>query len=342
MLFALAVQILPVWLLLFSHVPSLKSRFYQICAIFLVLLIQPNQVVWLNTINSQFFLCISTAIILISKQTNRFMHIFRLGILALAGLTGIVSCLLLPLFWIEYAWTRNKHKLHEVVVLTCVCTIQGAIVISGPGRDTHWHLNLLAFVLFTKQWILPVLGSSVAESFSVYVKQYQLFNITPIILAVLLPYAALGFGFVRWGNRHSWFLLAASISIASISFLKSLAGQNSDWMLVHLSSFGAGRYYYAPNVLLALALVMPLRQNRFWSAQYSRCFRVVCIVLVGLMVTIGAYDFSTSRQRHRYFFDGPSWPVEVKNWQESRTEVLYIWPRPWSMKLPKTIKKEKH
>lgn len=334
MLFALAVQILPVVLLLFSQLRSLASRFSQICAVVLVLLVQPNQEVWLNTTNSQFFLCISTAIILISEPTKRLTHIVRLGILALAGLTGVASCLLLPFFWIEYAWTRNKHKLHEAIVLASVCAIQGAIVMSGPGRDTRWDLSLLAFTLVSKQWVLPLLGSSAADSFAAYVEQYRLFKTPLLALAALLPHAALGSGLVLWGRRHSWLLFAASVSIASISFLKSVEQQSTDWILAHLSAFGGGRYYYVPNVLLALALVMPLKQNAFWGARYSRYFHLGCLALVGLIVIVGADDFIGGKERHEWCFDGPSWQAEVRNWQENRAGVLYIWPRSWSMELP--------
>ena len=329
MLFALSVQIVPAWLLLYSDVPSMTSSFHRACAVFLVLLVQPNQEIWLNTINSQFFLCISTAIILISAPANRYMHWLRLGMLAVAGLTGVVSCLLLPFFWIEYAWTRNRHKLSEVAVLTCVCAIQGAVVMAGTERNLHWYLNLLPSVLLTKQLLLPVFGAGIADSFSTYVKLHRLFNSVLFSIAVLLPYIALGFGLVRWGNRHSWLLLASSVSVAAISFLGSIEAANPDLVLVHLSAVGADRYYYAPNVLLALALLLPLRQYEYQRQKYSRGFRAACMVLAGSMFIVGAFDFFARRQ----IFDGPSWPAEVKIWRDNKSDLLRIWPRPWSMEL---------
>lgn len=332
-LFALVVQILPAWLLLFSRIPSLKSRFYQICAIFVVLLIQPNQGVWLNTINSQFFLCVATAIILISHATNRLSHVVRLGILALAGLTGVVSSLLLPFFWIEYLWTRNKRKLLEAMVLTSAGIVQVAIVFAVSGRDTHWYLSYLPFVLFSKQWLLPTVGSGVVDLFSAYVIEHQIYEVTLLGLALLVPYIVLGLGLIRWGNRHSWFLLAASIFLASFFFLYSIEAQRADWILTHLSAVGASRYYYAPNVLLALAVLMPLKDHKVVSTAIPRYFRIGCIILVGLMITIGVHDYVTSQQRHEWFFSGPSWPREVEKWQENNQEKLDIWPSPWSMDL---------
>lgn len=336
MLFALSAQVLPACLLLYSHIPSLKSRSYKVCAVFLVLLIQPNQEVWLNTVNSQFFFCISTAVILISGPTTRFTQVFRLGVLALAGLTGVVSCLLLPFFWIQYAWTRDRNKLYESVVLTCVSLIQVTVVILDPVREPHWYLNIAAFVLFTKQWVVPIFGSHVAAEFSSFARHHQLFNSTPLALLTALPYVALGFGLAHWGNRSAWLLAAASLWVAFISFLMSAVPQGVDGSLRHLSELNGGRYYYAPNVLLALALLEPLVEKRFLRQQYSRAFRAGCLALLGLMAIVGTHDFATGWQRHKWFFEGPSWPVEVRNWQENNQNELHIWPRPWILKLPKS------
>lgn len=338
MSFALIAQVLPVWLLLYSRIHSLTSRFSQLCAVAIVLFIQPNQEIWLNTINSQFFLFVSVAIIFISEPTKKIMHIIRLGILVIAGLTGVVSCLLLPLFVIEYIWTRKRYKLDETIVLAAVTAIQGVIVMSGSGRDIHFDFNLLAFVLFVKQWILPILGSNATDLFSNYIKQHHLYYNFFYALVALLPYTLFGIGLIIWGKRHSWLLFATSISIASISFLTSVEAQSADTILGHLSAVIGGRYYYGPNVLMGLALIIFLSENKLRSVPYSHYFRKGCIVIVGLMITVGAYDFMRSNDRQVLFFTGPSWQVEVKNWRENRKDVLSIWPRPWSIALDKSKK----
>ena len=334
-LFALAVQLLPAWLLLYARVPALGSRLRQVAAVALVLLVQPNQEVWLNTINSQFFLGISTAIILISTSANRLTRTVRLGALVIAGLTGVVSCVLTPFFWFEYACSRNKQKLYEALALTCACILQAAIVLGSPERATHWHPVLLAFVLLTKQWILPVLGHGAAASFATHVVQHQLYTVELLVPVILLPYLLLGFALTRWGSRHAWLLFGAAILIASLSFLRSLPGTEPNWILGHLSTIGGGRYYFAPNVLLGLVLLMAPRQVGARRTHLRGVFRATCVLLVVMMITVGAYDYVTSKQRHLWFFDGPSWPVEVQNWETNRADRLQIWPRPWSMELPK-------
>jgi len=335
MSFSLIAQVLPVWLLLYSKIPSLSSRFYKLVAVGIILFMQPNQEVWLNTINSQFFLFISTAIILISEPNNKLTHIIRLGILGLAGLTGVVSCLLLPFFVFEYIWTRKKYKLYETIMLTTVTTIQLVIVINGAGRDMYLDFKVLPFVLLVKQWILPMLGSKVADIFSNYVKEYHLYFNYFYVFTVLFPYIIFTIGLIIWGNRHSWILFGASITIASISFFTSVEAQIADRILGHLSSLGGGRYYYGPNVLMGLALLIPFSKNSDKYIQLRRYFRISCIILICLILTNGIYDFINSKYRHPWFFTGPSWPVEVEKWRKSKKDELKIWPRPWIMVLEK-------
>ena len=74
MLFALAVQVLPAALLLFARIPALPTLLHRATAVALVLFVQPNQEVWLNTINSQYYLCVASGIILISAPAARATH----------------------------------------------------------------------------------------------------------------------------------------------------------------------------------------------------------------------------------------------------------------------------
>jgi hypothetical protein len=334
MLFALAVQALPVALLLFCRLPSPATRFFRLSAIALLLVVQPNQAVWLNTINSQFHLCVAAAVILISEPPSRAWAAARLCILGLAGLTGVVSCLLLPFFVVEYFLARRGHRLQEIVVLAAASIVQGAAVLSGPGRGAPGDFGLLAMTLLTKQWILPVLGSGAADAFGAYARENRLYeHLVPAILA-LIPWAAVGAGAILWGGRQARLLLAASVSIASVSFLQSVDAGSPGWLVGHLSALGAGRYYFAPNVLLAFALLLSPRTGPPSRAGGSRPFRVVCLAVMIAIFALGSIDFAASRKRHKWFFSGPSWPAEVEKWREGGEGALRIWPRPWTMELP--------
>lgn len=334
--FALFVQLLPIASLLFSRLDSMASAMLKVCACFVILLVQPNQEVWLNTINSQFFLCVAAAVVLMSEPTGRSSHLIRIGSLVLAGLTGVISCLLVPFFIVEYARSRTAHRLHEIMALGSACVVQGAIIcLSQDVRESLPYWNILPFALLAKQWFLPFLGIDATQYLCALIRQHQLFLVPWIPALALLPHAVSGLALAVWGRRQALLLFIASLSIASISFLKSVEAQNPIWILDHISALGAGRYYYAPNVLLGLALLMTPRSSPLRGARWSGLFRLSRLAMVALLLFVGAHDFVTSN-RHSWFFSGPSWQSEVRNWRDGRSEVLHIWPRPWVMELPRT------
>lgn len=331
MIAAFAVMITPAWLWLYSK-PELRGNSYRMYAVLAVIMLaQPNQEIWLNTINSQFLLCVSTAIILISSVHRPLTHYTRLAILFIAGMTGAVSCMLLPFFWIEFAWDRDKRKFQEAIALTVACAVQVLCVVTSDGRDTGLHLNLLPWALLIKQWILPMFGVEIANYLAGIIRRQQLWQQTFLTMLALTPYVAISLGFLFYGSRRSWYLFASSLFIASISFLKSMEAQSADLIVAHISALGAGRYYYAPNVMMAIAIILPQRTTARICQSHAHIFRLATRWIVALYILVGIHDYVTSTQRHKWFFEGPSWQTEVQEWKKRESDGLKIWPIPWTM-----------
>ena len=330
MLFSLAMQVLPAVLLLFARIPALPTLLHRAAAVALVLLVQPNQEVWLNTINSQSFLCLSTGIILISAASTRTTHGLRLATLVLAGLTGVVSCLLLPLFILEYRGNRQRHKLHEAIALSLACALQAIVVLTGEGRAVQPVWPLLPLALVGKQWVLPLFGYQAFDEFINFLKGSTLWIRFPFSLSLLLPYAVCALGAFRLRNRAAGLLLAASLWVAAVSLLNSLPAQK-------VESFGYscitgstdGRYYYAPNVLLAMAFLALAATPGSPGGRAALATRGSAELLLICLLATGIANFRhDGRWSH-----GPSWPTEVRASREGRTETLAIWPQPWIMDL---------
>ena len=140
---SLVIQAVPVALVLFCGIPGLKGLGHQAVAVALLLVVQPNQEVWLNTINGQFHLCIATGLILVSRARSRRGHVARLVVLAVAGLTGVLSCLLLPLYIVEWLSDRRKRRAHEVVALSVACLVQLVAVVASPSREAGMFWRVL-------------------------------------------------------------------------------------------------------------------------------------------------------------------------------------------------------
>jgi len=94
---AVAVQLLLLFLVIECEVFRTPSERW--CALFAVLLVTPNLEVWLNLGNCQSVLAVAAAVILISSTRRLFA--VRTGTLTLAGLTGVTSLPLIPLFWLR-------------------------------------------------------------------------------------------------------------------------------------------------------------------------------------------------------------------------------------------------
>ncbi|RMD80127.1 MAG: hypothetical protein D6820_07175 [Lentisphaerae bacterium] len=335
-LWSLAGMLIPAWLLLFSARETRFLNIFTILSLLSILLIQPNQEVWLNTVNSQFYFCLATAIILITKPVNRMMLGIRLAVLATAGLTGVISCLLLPLFWLEVALTRDRDRLSEALVLSIVSGLQVASILIAGGRETTCYFTLLPWALLIKQWVLPYLGMEMADQLGNVIIQNRLwFHMTFTMLA-LIPYLLVtGILILSKKDRYACYLAAASLFIACISFCKSVEALPTGSILSHLSSLGGSRYYFVPNVLMAMALLRTsgIGEKQTWPGM-QRVWHLFCVTLVSVSLLVGAANFFC-HHKIQPFFSGPSWPEEVRRWRNNESDTLHIWPPPWKMHILK-------
>jgi hypothetical protein len=331
-LFALGVQLLPAVLLLSSRVAGLTALWQQAAALLAILVIPPNQEVWINTITSQFHLCLAGGVILISSTERRAVQILRLSVLGLAGMTGIVTLLLLPFFVVQYARERRRWRLAEIAVLL-VCGIVQGVIVSTPGiRPSAASCELLPAVLLNKQWVLPFLGSGACDRAALSLAWESLLNPLPLWLGAGALYGGLVVCLAVWGRRESMLLFAASLAVVVISFLQSGEGMTAGGAFEHLKAEGAGRYYFAPNVMLVLALLLSPGERRS-TRNVRNLYRTLALVLVGLSLVVGTVDFAGSRTRHQRFFSGPNWQEEVRRARSEGRKDLAIWPAPWKVEL---------
>ena len=98
-------------MLLFASIPGLSSTPLRKGVALLLLLVAPaNPEVYLNSINSHFLLCAATGVVLISDHGGRADRFGKWLLLGLAGLTGVVSTFLAPLFWVQWWLERRRER----------------------------------------------------------------------------------------------------------------------------------------------------------------------------------------------------------------------------------------
>ncbi len=328
-LVALVLQLVPAALLLWSRIPALGRVPHRLAALGLLLLTQPSQDLWLNTIHSKFFLFIGAGVILVSAPGGRGAHLARLATLVLASVS-IVPALLLPWFMANYLLDRQPHRRDELLAMA-LPAMAGLLLLGWPSRegDTFW--TALAATLFVKQWVLPLAGSGTTTWLCEHILEHRLYASLTAALVALLPYGLVGAALLRWGRREALLLFTASVFTAGFSFLKSVEARYpmEDMLATHLSAFWCGRYYFGPNVLLAWALLMPVRAGAA-ALPGAIGYRRVTGFLAVLLLVMGAAAYG---DKQAAFFSGPAWRDEVAAWRRNPQHEIQLWPHPWVMRL---------
>ena len=332
---SLLIQLLPVILLLYSRIPNMShSKIKQTMGILLVLFIIPNHEIWLNTINSRFYLLVCTGIILISTPTNKVVKILRYGILLISGLSGIAAVFLTPLFWLRWWYQKTKSNMIESSILSTCAVLQGLIVLMsitiGGNRALAVYPDLWPYIIVIKQIVLPFTGIEYAENCSLYLRPFIGTNTIRYTAIALSFYGLMGFFFVKYRQKESMYLLIAGIISTFISLIGAIENFEYSTMMVHATGMGAGRYYYAPNVFFSLAILIFISFTEF----RKRIISTIMSILLVWLVIVGANEYF--RKKHcPWLHFGPNWKTEVHLFHNNPDYKLEIWPRPWRISLNK-------
>lgn len=326
----------PAWLWLWSRDSHGEKPGPLVVGLMAMLFMQPNTEVWMTTISAQFYFCVATAVILVSSAGSRRMHAARLAVLAMAGLTGVLSCMLMPFFAIEYLLSgRDRRKRDEAVCIGVATLVQFLCVIHAGGRAGSADPGILPWALLVKQWALPLFGAERADEFAGVIISRALWESVPLTLTALAPYAVAGAGLLIVGGRKPMLLFSGSFTVVSLSFLKSVGFDNPDVLLEHVSAFGAERYYYAPNILLGLAFVLAFVASG-GRGRIRRGLGVFFMAVAMIGIANGAYAyFNRDNYMANYMFEGPFWRDEIEAWRSGEKPYINIWPRPWLLPMPK-------
>lgn len=336
---AALVQLLPAALLLTGRIDALPDLPSRALAVALLLFALPSEENWLTSTNSSHYLAVVAGIILVSSpcaSRTRFIH---LGLLVLAGLSGIDANLLAPFFWWRALRERSRERLEQAVALSVCAVIQVAVVLIAPlygfasvgleGRRTpRLDLQVLAHAVLAKDVLLPLAGRAWTEHVMTPLTK-TLAAHDPMLwvsLIVIVWAGALAFAALKSKLWQPKVLLCLSFYMVLVSFMGSIEASRPDWHLTHTSALGAGRYYYLPNFCLGLALLMMAGER---SALPKR-LRQTALALVAWMLVVGSNEFFRSDAR-RWFFAGPDWRREVAAWRRAETSELEIWPAPWKI-----------
>ena len=336
--FCFLLIIILISLVLFSNIILFKSNFqkYLICVL---LLIAPPFVfeIWLDALNAQTYLAIITFIILFIEYEKKIQLYLNPVILVIAGLSGIYSCLLTPLFIIKYYFNRRIINLINSSILLLTSLVQLTIIFISKSSNTLYH-GKLDFSISSNEFISFSYNVLVRTFFSGTFPNYIVSNFKDLkndkdiilILSILvfLLFIILFIFFIKKiikSNKEQKIIFLTLIYFfLSSTFLVIVGGVNDSIN---------GRYAVIPGTCLLLITFIFSFDKKKNFLNYISIFLLISILITGTL------DFRN--QKHITYFDCidcPHWKDEIQKLKINKEYKVEVWPYTENKKIQINIK----
>lgn len=330
-----AIQLLPYAIILWSRASFWQRDYAKFLGCLAVLTTALSNDIWLTSVCVHFHLSLVTGLLLLEEvDTHSRWRVAMYGwLLLVAGLTSPVSGFLTPLYILKAWWARNRASLVQALILAGTTVIQLIVVIGsadvlrGRARAELDYPTFIA-IWFNKSFVLPVAGARIASwmAFDVLkpIRDFwpRLFPSYSLILgAILVLFLALVS--YRQQSHRMVYLLGGYALLLAISIVTSTMGEEK-FCLVY--PYHHNRYFYAPSVLLVLALLNGC-YGGVGRPQWQRLFCTGCICMA---VATGTWGLKTM---HSYNPEWPDWREECAKWRQDPTYEPKTWPPEWRVDL---------
>jgi hypothetical protein len=335
---ALGVQVGVSAAVLWWRLPLLPALWQRAVVAFAIQFLAYSRI-WLTTIGVQYFLCVLSFLILLEEPDPALPAppLSRQLLLVCNGLTGVLSCFLIPAFLLKWRWERRRDHLQYAVILTACLTVQlGVFAAALLARDGDVASRLSAtaplrlvtrFILY--QFVVPVTGRVVwlcesAGRFDAWLTGLlrPLIGDTPVtsdyvVLQQLVGLVLIAFfaaAVVKLRRRCDTMVIVTAFAV--LTLFSTLFSVNSS---------GGPRYTYAPSVMLLVFCTSMAGQ-----AELAPLFRRLSLAL--LLSSVLLCDFRATMV-FAYSPDWPSWHQELARWRATPAYQLRIWPAPFVLNL---------
>jgi hypothetical protein len=353
---ALAVQALPLVFLACAAAPEWRDG-RRYVGMGIVLFASMSDEVWLTTLHSHYYFALVAFFVLLEPaDVGRVRAAVYAILVGTAGLTGPVSCFLLPLFAYKYHRSRRAADAWQLAALGAATVVQAAILLTAlvgrhqtvgnvlargpspverrsPGAPsnappTTLGLAAIPMIVWMKMVVLPIFGVDAAEGLA--------FSLQNVVRARGFAGALFGGGalaglglFIGWLTRGlpprlRWPVTGSYVLVAALSIVLSFG----DKRMLFFSASGNSRYAYVPGVLLLVLLLHAVRGVPGDQRPSGRA--VVAALLLAVALAGGAARYpDTLRWKPTW----PAWRAEVAKWRRDPTHPLQVWPPGWTMQL---------
>jgi hypothetical protein len=341
---ALFIQVIVSCYAIWCDVPILNSNIKRFMVAISFPLLCPSQI-WLTTIGVQYWLCIITLLVLLESYDSmtKPVHVVKAMVLFITGLTGVLSCMMTPVFILKWLMTKSKQFILYISVL-CLCSIiQLCIFIQAyikhdsglnnrfidRGYTTIQIIYMHTVLFFSKFFItehtmdIPIINktdtllTAILNRYISRMHTFEKLETTYFILTIMLVLTI-----ILLILRHNFEIDYLSI-ILSVIIIYTLS------VILSINSSGGHRYRFAPMCMLMLFMIAAYSKTALSKVQNTFIAIIISIIILSQIV-----DFMPSM--HWVYNDNwPSWKEEVRLWRLNNDYHLKIWPPPWEMILNK-------
>lgn len=333
---AFLVQLIPLGLIIWSDSLLWNSSLRKAIGVLVVLLTPLSGEIWLNTINSQFYLALATVLILMEPIKKRPLStwLYRF-VLLLAGLTGPVSVMLVPAYAIVTWLTREQERGVQTGILGVCALLQTGLVLHLSTSDymelrfaglRHSGLFPLVFAIWTQGIGLMIFGKELMHQLALWVIAGYRSGSAAILIA-WIGLAIITFSLFWWLSvplvpYERVTLLGSYVLLVTFSYIGALSRDKLNIVI------GVGeRYFWVPNVIFSFLLT---RNIILWPIDKLRA--IVCSAILFFILIFGAIQY---RSTLLFDPDWPRWRTEIAIWQYNPEYKVKIWPPGWEIELKK-------
>ena len=316
----------------------------KILGVFLLFITPPFvSEIWINSINSQIYLCLISILILFMKNLNKKQKIENHILLFISSISGIYTCALVPLYVLKFYFNKNRYNFFNFLILIFSNLMQLGLILNSKlsnSLNNSVFMNdfnkdmMISFVynIFLKPFFGRDLTHLIWEKIS-YINN-NAFLWTAIFFPIFIIFAIFKFKeiiiFLK-KNYTTWYLIFIFFIMSGVITFGSLENQIG------------GRYAVIPGVLIILILTDILLKTK------KSILTVVLSIMIFTSIITGAYEFrpnyrvnlSNPDTNYLKFLDClncPEWKSEINKWRKDNKTLIGLWPYPkkqFSLKITK-------
>ena len=332
---AFCIQLIPIAIILWGGDEIWRGSGRQFLAVMAVMFTLASGETWLTTICDQFYLALACFLILVGDpgSSSRIKNWAYRLLLVCAGLNGVVSALLAPLFLVKWFTTRSREVISQFSILATCLLVQLAVAAATFGdqagaseRIGFVPVSVLASILVVKSSVRPFLGIGAARLVSHTL--FDLLNGTPAVVVCVGMIALTAF------ISQCWFLTAAMDRIRRLYFIGSVVLMTVPAVILSIDpkndlllGMEGHRYFLAANIIFVLAAISSMNLNRKafrFSRDLFASFMVASALFMGLIYFRPALCISPGWS---------DWREEVHRWRIDSSYRIEVWPPGWGMNL---------